>query len=79
MKALICALLASMLVVPSVFAVVQTEAPRNKVVAYRQQYKCTNGEWKRVVQQRTNSNGLNERMVGFKCIRERGQKVKKSE
>ena len=76
MKALICALTALLLSVPAAYAVVKTEAPRGKAVTYKRQYNCTNGKWKTVIRQRTNNNGLNERVVGFKCIRERGRKAK---
>ena len=79
MRLLVFALMATLLTVPSVFAVVQTEAPRNKEVVYKQQYTCTNGEWKTVIRQRTNDNGLNERVVGYKCIREPGKKAKTGE
>jgi len=58
------------------FAVIMPEAPRNKSVAFKKLYKCTNGEWKQVVHQVTNREGINERYVGVKCVRhpKKGQK-----
>jgi len=51
------------------FAVILPEAPRNKAVAFKKLYNCTNGEWKQVVRQTTNRDGINERYVAVKCVR----------
>lgn len=67
MKTLIFLSLALMLSSPA-WAVIMDEAPRNKVVAFKKQYKCSEGEWKQVVRQVTNHKGLSERYVGYKCV-----------
>ena len=60
-------------------AVVLGEAPRNKVVAYKSLYTCTDGKWKRVKQQRTNSRQLSETQIGYKCIYSSSNKFQKKQ
>lgn len=68
MKRLTLLAIALMLAAPA-WAVILDEAPRNKPVAFKKQYKCTDGEWKQVIRQVTNHRGLSERYVGYKCVR----------
>lgn len=70
MKTLTLLATALMLASPA-WAVIMDEAPRNKVVAFKKQYKCSDGEWKQVVRQVTNHRGLSERYVGYKCVPKR--------
>lgn len=79
MKKFLMALTATLFFGQAAFAVIMTEAPRNKVVAFKNQYKCTNGEWKQVIKQVTNQQGLNERQVGVRCVRDYKPGQKNSE
>ncbi|MDT8446388.1 MAG: hypothetical protein RRB13_05775 [bacterium] len=70
MKRLIYLMLPALLLAASpAFAVILDEAPRNKAVAFKKQYNCTDGEWRQVTRQVTNHKGLTERYVGYKCVR----------
>jgi len=63
---------------PSAFALIIVEAPKNKTVAFRKQYTCTNGTWKHVVRQVRTQRGVSERYVGSKCVPSGNSSVNKS-
>ena len=71
LNSLIIFLIAFMLTPVASFAQeAKPEAPRGKILPYRQNYTCS-GEWQRVITKR-NQKSISRKHVGFRCVDKKG-------